>query len=57
VDPRIVAAGRERMLERVPLGRLGRPEEVAWWIVNLARPEASYATGMVLSVDGGAGAT
>nr|AAF01806.1 C-7 ketoreductase [Streptomyces nogalater]WBU77278.1 SnoaF [Cosmid vector pSnogaori_NGS] len=38
---------------RVPVGRVGRPEDVAWWIVQLARPEAGYATGMVVPVDGG----
>ncbi|MEV6553577.1 SDR family oxidoreductase [Streptomyces sp. NPDC051597] len=53
------AAGVERMRERqrarVPLGRVGQPEEIAWWLVHLARPEASFATGLVLLVDGGAG--
>jgi NAD(P)-dependent dehydrogenase (short-subunit alcohol dehydrogenase family) len=53
------AAGIERMRERqrarVPLGRVGQPEEIAWWLVHLARPEASFATGLVLPVDGGAG--
>lgn len=47
-------ADRTPMLARVPLGRQGRPDEVAWWIVNLARPCASYATGLVVPVDGGA---
>lgn len=45
---------RERQRQRVPQGRVGRPEEVAWWIVNVCRPEASFTTGMVLPVDGGA---
>ncbi|MDT0448056.1 SDR family oxidoreductase [Streptomyces hesseae] len=38
---------------RVPSGRVGRPEEIAWWITQLTRPEAAYANGMVLPVDGG----
>ena len=38
----------------IPNGRVGRPEEIAWWIVQLAQPQASYATGTVLAVDGGA---
>lgn len=53
-DPETIARLRARQRERVPLGRVGRPEEVAWWLVNLARPEASYATGLVVPVDGGA---
>ncbi|MEV8443442.1 SDR family oxidoreductase [Actinosynnema sp. NPDC051121] len=47
-------ARREALVSRVPLGRAGRPEEVAFWVVQLARPEAAYTTGVVLPVDGGA---
>ncbi|MFJ9213849.1 SDR family NAD(P)-dependent oxidoreductase [Streptomyces sp. NPDC102264] len=36
----------------VPSGRVGRPEDVAWWIVQLCRPEGAYANGTVLAVDG-----
>ncbi|MEZ7156741.1 SDR family NAD(P)-dependent oxidoreductase [Streptomyces sp. MAD19A] len=38
---------------RIPAGRVGRPEDIAWWITQLTRPEAGYTTGMVLPVDGG----
>jgi meso-butanediol dehydrogenase / (S,S)-butanediol dehydrogenase / diacetyl reductase len=55
LDAEAVAVLRDRQRKRVPLGRVGQPEEVAWWLVNLARPEASFATGLILPVDGGAG--
>jgi len=36
------------------LGRIAQPEEIAWPIVWLASDEASFVTGAVLNVDGGA---
>ncbi|MFJ8229475.1 SDR family NAD(P)-dependent oxidoreductase [Streptomyces sp. NPDC094448] len=36
-----------------PQGRVGTPEEIAWWIAQLTRPDARYLTGAVLPVDGG----
>jgi NAD(P)-dependent dehydrogenase (short-subunit alcohol dehydrogenase family) len=49
-DPaaRLAALGR-----LVPLGRVGEPEEVAWWIAQLVDPRAEWVTGTVVSVDGG----
>jgi len=37
----------------VPLGRMGAPEELAWWIVQLVDPHASWVTGAVIPIDGG----
>ena len=46
-------AGHRYLEERVPLQRLGRPEEVAGLIAFLAGNEASYVTGAAVPVDGG----
>ena len=40
------------MIDRIPLRRLGQPEDIANAFVFLASDEASYITGVVLSVDG-----
>ncbi len=42
----------EPMIEKIPLRRLGRPEDIANAFVFLASEDASYITGVVLSVDG-----
>jgi len=44
---------RQAILSRVPMGCLGRPEDVAHVVWFLALPESQYITGQVLTVDGG----
>jgi len=44
----------QRIADSVPLGRWGRPEEVADAVAYLAAPQAGYITGEVLTIDGGA---
>jgi 3-oxoacyl-[acyl-carrier protein] reductase len=45
--------GLEAFAERVPVGRVGRPEDIASLFVFLASEEASYLTGQTILVDGG----
>lgn len=46
-------AARRRLEEIRPANRLGTPEEIASAILYLASDEAAYATGAILSIDGG----
>jgi NAD(P)-dependent dehydrogenase (short-subunit alcohol dehydrogenase family) len=47
------AAFRSKVLSRTPLGRFGRPEEIAAIVAWLASEEASYVTGTTIFADGG----
>ena len=46
-------AAKQGIVDQTPLGRIGRPEEVAAAVVFLASEEASYITGQVVRVNGG----
>jgi NAD(P)-dependent dehydrogenase (short-subunit alcohol dehydrogenase family) len=44
---------REELKARQPIGRLGRPEEIAHLVLYLASDEAAFVTGSVVTIDGG----
>ena len=48
------AAHREERTQRIPLGRVGTAEDVAYGVLYLASDEASFVTGSELVIDGGA---
>jgi len=58
LEQRIAAQGdvekaRSEFVARQPMGRLGRPEEIAALAVYLASDESSYTTGQIHMIDGG----
>ncbi len=46
-------AARQKIIERIPVGRLGEPDDVARVVEFLADPDSSYITGQVYAVNGG----
>jgi NAD(P)-dependent dehydrogenase (short-subunit alcohol dehydrogenase family) len=53
-DDPLIAAGRPGGAARtVPLGRVGRPQEIGWLVAFLSSPYAGYMTGQTLVLDGG----
>lgn len=51
--PILGTRNREEYAQRIPLGYIGKPEDVANVVSFLASEQASYLTGVVLPVDGG----
>ena len=53
IDTAILSPGTERIVETIPLRRLGQPEEVAKAIYYLCTEQSSYVTGAELHINGG----
>jgi 3-oxoacyl-[acyl-carrier protein] reductase len=50
---KLPAEYREKLLEGIPIGRMGRPEDIAAAVIYLASDAAAYMTGQTIHVDGG----
>lgn len=46
-------ASRDALLQQVPIGRLGTPQDIAEAVIFLAKPQAGYITGETLNINGG----
>ena len=53
IDTAILSPGTDRLVETIPLRRLGHPEEVAKAIYYLCTDQSSYVTGAQLHINGG----
>jgi 3-oxoacyl-[acyl-carrier protein] reductase len=53
VETDITAGMLDTLAARNPLGRVGRPEEIAALVAHVASAEAGYMTGASLTIDGG----
>jgi NAD(P)-dependent dehydrogenase (short-subunit alcohol dehydrogenase family) len=43
----------DRLRGQIPVGRLGRPEEIAWVVCFRVADESAYVTGQIWAVNGG----
>lgn len=53
IETDILSPGTEKIVENLPLRRLGTPEEVARTIYYLCTPESSYVSGVEIEINGG----
>jgi NAD(P)-dependent dehydrogenase (short-subunit alcohol dehydrogenase family) len=44
---------RQELNQRQPVGRMGKPDEVAWLALYLCSDQAAFVNGSVISIDGG----
>jgi 2-keto-3-deoxy-L-fuconate dehydrogenase len=47
------SAVREQLSQRQPVGRLGKPDEIAWLALYLCSDQAAFVNGSVIAIDGG----
>ena len=47
-----IEAARRQVIERLPIGRMGTPNDIAKGIVFLASDDAAFMTGQVYTIDG-----
>ncbi len=53
IETDILSPGTEKLVETIPMRRLGKPEEVARTIYYLCTPESSYVSGVEIEINGG----
>lgn len=53
IDTGILSPGTDKIVKKIPLKRLGRPEEIASMIYILCSPQSSYVTGAEIHINGG----
>ena len=53
IETAILSPGTDKIVEQLPLRRLGQPEEVARTIYYLCTAESSYVTGVEIEINGG----
>ncbi|MFQ5567969.1 MAG: SDR family NAD(P)-dependent oxidoreductase [Paracoccaceae bacterium] len=53
IETAILSPGTDKLVEQIPLRRLGQPEEVARTIYYLCTPESAYVTGVEIEINGG----
>lgn len=53
IETAILSPGTDKLVEQIPMRRLGKPEEVARTIYYLCTPESAYVTGTEIEINGG----
>jgi NAD(P)-dependent dehydrogenase (short-subunit alcohol dehydrogenase family) len=53
IETAILSPGTDKLVEQIPMRRLGRPEEVARTIYYLCTPESAYVNGVEIEINGG----